>query len=137
MTASALVYIDSSVLLTLVLEQDGHEAVARLIADAARAGRALAASRVLWLEGRRVAVREALAGNPIASAVERHLSTITQLPVTEQVWERAAGIEQHIKTLDAIHLATCELAEATLATVGLDGAMRKIAEIRGIPVLAA
>lgn len=41
-----------------------------------------------------------------------------------------AAIEQHIKSVDALHLATCEFVGARLAT--FDETMRSVARARGI-----
>lgn len=132
-----LLYVDSSVLLTVALSQIGWETVAATLDQAQDDGYGLASSRLLWLEAARVATRERLLGSDVAGVLDENLKFVDQLPITEEIWDRAASIEQHVKTLDAIHLATCELAEATLATVGLDGAMRRAAEARGVPLLSA
>ncbi len=130
-------YVDSSVWLTIALSQTGWEIVAAALDQAQDDGYRLASSRLLWLEAARVATRERLIGNNVDAVLDESLNFIDQLPMTEEVWDRAASIEQHIKTLDAIHLATCEISGATLATVGPDGAMSKVAEARGVPLLAA
>ncbi len=128
-------YVDSSVLVTIALSQTGWETVAETLGQAQDDGYRLASSRLLWLEAVRVATRERLIGNNIDAVLDENLNFVDQLPITETVWERAATIEQHLKTLDAIHLATCEIAGATLATVGVDGAMRRVAQARGVPLL--
>ncbi len=130
-------YVDSSVLLTLALAQPGWETVAETLGRAQDDDYFLASSRLLWLESARVATRERLKGIEIGDVLGDNLDAVQQIPITEQTWERAAAIEQHIKTLDAIHLATCELIEATLATVSLDDTIRKVAQARGIPLLPA
>lgn len=134
---SKLLYVDSSVLLTFALAQPGWETVAETLGQAQDDGYTLASSRLLWIEAARVAIRERFRGNDIEDVLTKNLEAVEQLPVTEEIWIRAAVIEQHIKTLDAIHLATCETSGATLATVGLDGGMRKVAAERGVPLLAA
>ena len=129
-------YVDSSVLLTIALSQPGWAVVSSSLDRAQDDGYRLASSRLLWLEAARVATRERLRDNNVDAVLVENLNFVDQLPITGEVWDQAAGIEQHLKTLDAIHLATCELAGATLATVGLDSSMRKVAEARGVPLLA-
>jgi predicted nucleic acid-binding protein len=130
-------YVDSSVLLTIALTQAGWETVAEALDQAQGNGYSLISSRLLWLEAARVATRERLIGNNVDAVLNENLNFVDQLPITDEVWNRAVSIDQHIKTPDAIHLATCELVEATLVTVGLDGTLRKVAGARGIPLLTA
>lgn len=87
-------------------------------------------SRLLWLEARRVVVRERQSGNDIASVVEQNLAAIERLPLTEDVWNRAQAIETHVKTLDSLHLATCALVDATLLSFDLQ--MQKAATAMGL-----
>jgi predicted nucleic acid-binding protein len=129
-----LLYIDSSVLLTVALRQHGHEAVRATLSNAQAQGMTAVSSRLLWLEARRVIVREQLEGDDVAADVDEALATIGALPLTEDVWQRALSLEQHVKSLDALHVATCELVGATLLTARLDGGIRSMAEARGIPL---
>jgi hypothetical protein len=131
----ALLYLDSSSFLTLLLQQEGHQTVEELLRDHVMRGDAVASSRLLWLEVRRVTIRERVLGNDIGAAVTAHLQGVEQLPVTDAVWERAGLIEQHVRTLDAIHLATCELTGATLLAAGLDSCIRRAAAACGVSVL--
>ncbi len=125
-------YVDSSSLLAWVLTQPGYDSVQSRIEGWLSGGGQLVSSRLLGLEMRRVFVRERLAGNELPAASQTVLELVAQLPVTEEVWERAAAIEQHVQTLDAIHLATCELIGATLLRAGLDRTINDVATIRGI-----
>jgi len=129
-----LLYIDSSTLLTVALRQEGHEDVRAVLRTAQSQGAIPASSRLLWLEARRVAIREAQVGNDVGAFINAALQTVTRLPVTEEVWDRAARIEQHLSTLDALHLATCESVSATLLVARLDGGLRAVAAARGIPL---
>lgn len=129
-------YLDSSSFLTLLLQQDRHATIEAAVSEWERRGASVVSSRLLWLEAQRVTVREAVVSdNDIRAEVREHLKGIARLPLTEDVWTRAAGIDQHLKTLDSIHLATCELDGATLLTAGLDSAIRKVAEARGLPTI--
>ncbi|MCL2781448.1 MAG: PIN domain-containing protein [Actinomycetia bacterium] len=129
-----LLYLDSSAFLRRAFGHAGTAVVDTAVADYRARGGAVVSSRVLWLEARRVAIRETLLGNDVAEPVERQLDTVEKLPMTEDVWQRAAAIEQHIKTLDALHLATCELIGAELLT--FDATMRAVALARGVPLVA-
>lgn len=129
---SDLLYLDSSSFLTLLLQQDDHARIeAAVDAHQTTSGR-ICSSRLLWLEAARVGIREHIAGREIRDLITTNLRPLDQMPVTEDVWALAAGIQQHVRTLDAIHLATCELAGATLLTQGLDNNVHQVAKARGI-----
>lgn len=132
--ATRLLYLDTSAFLRRVFDAEGADIVDAAVNDYCGRGGAVVSSRLLWLEARRVAVREALLGNDIAAATEMNLSGVAKLPVTEEIWESAAAIGQHIKTLDSLHLASCEVARADLLT--FDHTMRSVARAHGVNVLA-
>lgn len=88
-------------------------------------------SRLLHLEVRRVEVREHLAGGDV-SLLGDLAAQIAALPVTDEVWSAAHAIEHHARTLDALHLATCQLVGATLLTT--DDSMAELAPALGIAV---
>jgi predicted nucleic acid-binding protein len=127
-----LLYVDSSALLRRALEHPDGESISRVAGDVLRRGGEVVSSRLLWLEARRAVVRERLNGNNIADGVIDALSSVTELRMTDQVWDAAYGIEQHVKTLDALHIATCLLAEATL--LSFDTQMNAVALSLGIPL---
>jgi predicted nucleic acid-binding protein len=133
--AGGILYLDSSSFLITVLGQTGSADLRSRVAEWESDGGRVASSRLLWLEVRRVVIRERLAGNDFGSAAEDALVRVERIPVTDEVWERAATIEQHVRSLDAIHLATCELIGATLLSAGLDHGMRAVAEARHIGLL--
>lgn len=78
-------------------------------------------------------MREKLLGNDFGDVIAASVLGVEKLPVTAEVWAAAAAITQHIKTLDALHLATCELVAADLIT--FDRTMREIAQGRGVRVV--
>jgi len=106
-------YLDASVALHAVLP--GGDRRARQWLDAARhAGDGVYSSTLLHLELTRVLRRERL-----APALSRPvLDRINLVSIDDGVLRFAAAIEPHVKSLDAIHLATCSLlgAGVTLAT---------------------
>lgn len=128
-----LLYIDSSAFIRRVFGADGADTVDAAIARYIRRGATVVSSRLLWLETRRVSVRERLLGNDVDAIVSANLAAVTRLPMTEEVWAGAYAIAQHVKTLDSIHVATCQLAAADLLT--FDANMRAVAEAVGIHVV--
>ena len=100
----------------------------RQVAD----GGELVSSRLLHLEARRIYVREHLLGARHASAIVDLAAEIRGLPVTDEVWEGAAAIDRHVRTLDSIHLATCHLIGADL--LSSDASMVEAARHLGITV---
>jgi len=126
---AALLYIDTSALLDRVLGQKRHTEIAVAMHDHGAAGGRLVSSRLLHLEARRVEVRERLAGHDLSSLAAL-AGQINALPVTEEVWSAAHAIEQHTRTLDSIHLATCKLVGAELLCS--DAAMSNVADALGI-----
>lgn len=133
--ARRLLYLDSSAFLARLLAQDPDGLIDATLRSANDEGARVVASRLLWLEAARVAVRERLAANDIDDVVAANLAGIDRLPVTETVWTEAAAISQHVKTLDAIHLATCQLVGASL--LSLDGRMCSVAVDMGIELASA
>ena len=125
-----LLYVDSSAFLRRVFGDEGADVVDKAVARYLRRGATVVSGRLLWLEARRVSVRERLLGNDVEDVVTANLAAVTELPFTDQIWAGAHAIEQHVKTLDSIHLATCQAAGADLLT--FDGTMRTVAEAIGI-----
>jgi len=126
-----LLYIDSSAFLRRILRHEGSALVdAALVRHSTAPGGRVVSSRLLALESRGVAVRVKQNGNDISATVAANLDTIDILPLTEDVWTRASAIEQHIKTLDALHLATCLIVGADLLT--LDKNMALVASSLGL-----
>lgn len=130
--APEVLYLDSSALLCRALGQPGAENVVRTTGVWLDLGGIIASSRLLWLEARRVSVRERALGKPVGDAVAAALDRIVSLPMSDDVWSGAHAIEQHVTTLDALHLATCQLAGATL--LSFDEQMNSVANSLGIPL---
>ena len=63
--------------------------------------------------------------------IEERASEFEPLPVDEDVWRAAMNIRQHVKTLDAIHLATCALVPDAVL-LSSDSTMRGVAPKLGI-----
>jgi predicted nucleic acid-binding protein len=63
------------------------------------------------------------------------LREYSELQVTDEIRDRAAGLPGRFKTLDAIHVATAETLGADLiAFVTYDRRMANVARSRGLPV---
>ncbi|MGB4777102.1 PIN domain-containing protein [Microbacterium sp.] len=85
------------------------------------------ASRLLKTEVTRVLRREQ---RPI-SLRDDLLSYVHLIPLTEPVLVQAEAITQHIKTLDAIHLASLIHTGLDATVVTHDATMREVAELIG------
>ncbi len=104
-----LYYVDTSVALHVLA---GHEAALSWFEDVAEHDE-LISSRLLQTEMTRVLRRD---GRPVLDRYEV-LNFIALVPINETVLNRAESIQSHIRTLDAIHLATAELiGNVTVAT---------------------
>lgn len=126
-----LLYIDTSAVLDRALKQKRHREIAAAMRDHGRGGGRLVASRLMHLEARRAYVRERLRGFDVSAIIEL-ADQVIPLPVTEDVWAGAHAIDQHAKTLDALHLSTCKLVAATLLST--DAPMLQAAAVVGIAV---
>lgn len=123
-------YLDSSVALRALL---GHSASAAAWMDEASADDAntLIASRILRTELTRVLRRESL---PV-SLRDEVLDVIAVVPLTDSVLAAAEAIGPHVKTLDAIHLASAIASGLDVTIVTHDAGMAAAAQIIGYPVL--
>lgn len=106
-----ILYLDTSSLVKLYVEETGSDAVRRLVAGASR----IAVSIVGYPEARSAFARRRREGGltPAAlrsasAAFERDWSRIVRLAVTEDVYRAAASLaERHaLKALDSLHLAS-------------------------------
>lgn len=121
--------LDSSVAVRILL---GHSQPAARWFDAATADEesSVIASRLLRTELTRVLRRE---GQPVALRDEI-LDHVGILPVSEQVLAEAEAIVPHLKTLDAIHLASLIRTGMDAVVVTHDARMREVAELVGFAV---
>lgn len=122
-------YLDSSVALHALLP--GGAAAARLWVDEARMrGDRLVSSSLLGLELARVLRRESLDPSWARSITER----VDQVSVNDGVVRFAASLEPHLKSLDALHLATCLLLGPEVTLVTHDLAMSQGCRVLDIDV---
>ena len=122
--------LDASVALRVVL---GHSPAAATWIDAINGDpdQGIIASRLLKTEITRVVRREGL---PVSRRDEL-LDYVQLIPISDAVLAQAEAIVPHIKSLDAIHLASLIHTgiDATVATH--DATMARVAELLGYPVI--
>jgi len=95
--AGRLAYVDTSALVKLPLEEDGHEALRRELDG----WDGFVSSALLSVEAIRACARY---GPAFAHAAEEALDAVALVPLDDAVLERAAALD--LPTLDALHLAT-------------------------------
>jgi predicted nucleic acid-binding protein len=123
-------YLDASVALHAVLA--GGDCRARQWLDAVRqAGDEVYSSTLLHLELTRVLRRERLAVALSRPVLER----VNLVSIDDGVLRFAAAIEPHVKSLDAIHLATCSLLGAGVTVATHDANMLDVASALGLDAL--
>ncbi|MDR1266333.1 MAG: PIN domain-containing protein [Propionibacteriaceae bacterium] len=125
-----LFYVDASVVGHALLA-DGDPRASAWLNQASRDGCHLISSRLIRLELTRLARREGLALSWVAEAAAR-LDLVT---LDEAALGQAEGIEQHVKSLDAIHLGTALSVDPALTVVSHDGVMLRVADELGFPTL--
>lgn len=121
-------YLDSSVALHAVLHHS-RSAIAWLDTTVASADDLLLSSRLLRTELTRVLRREQVE----PSRGERVLDYVTGVPLTEHVLTTAEALEPHVKTLDAIHLASAIATGLRPTIVTHDAGMTRVAHELGYP----
>lgn len=124
-----MIYIDTSAFLDRMLVQNRHHEVEEILQAEASGGRVVASSRLLRLEVRRAQVRIGIEWSQVSAGLRQ----LELMPLTEAVWQEAFDIDVHVKTLDAIHLATCQLIGARLLTS--DDQLRRAATAIGVAVV--
>ncbi|WP_120006746.1 type II toxin-antitoxin system VapC family toxin [Nesterenkonia muleiensis] len=98
-----MIYIDTSAFLRSVLDQDLSGAVARQREWVKSDGRRLISSQLLTLEVRRVQVRTGRQW----SEFQKELDYLEMAGFDEEDFQLAFDIDVHVKSLDALHLASC------------------------------
>lgn len=122
-------YLDASVALHAVLPDGDRRA--RAWFDRAAAADEIHASTLLRLELSRVVRRERLDVGRVRSVTDR----VREISVGDGILQFAAAIEPHVKSLDAIHLATCLLLGSDVTLVTHDAQMAEVAGQLGLDVL--
>ncbi len=128
-----MIYLDSCALLKLVLPEEGTPELRALLSSRAAEGHATSALAQTEIARALIRVR---AEPETADAAEDLLDRMLRIRITDLVL-RAAGLfpARHLRTLDAIHVASAEQLEAALtAFVTYDKRLAAIAGDRGLPV---
>lgn len=131
MSAEAVVYLDSSALVKLVVEEAESDAlVAYLGAHPTRASSSLARVEVVR------AVRPH--GARAISRARELLARVSLLHLDDALLDAAAALDgDHLRSLDAIHLASAKTVSASLAgLVTYDRRMADAAKEIGLPTAA-
>jgi predicted nucleic acid-binding protein len=125
-TSSRLWYLDSSVALRILL---GHSAGAMWWFDqCATAGDRVVSSRLLELEMTRVFRREGLD----VAEVAQFVGELALLHVDDALVAEASAIRPHLKSLDALHLASAQRIGAGHVTlVTHDAGLARVADLLG------
>lgn len=125
--ADRIVYLDSSVGLRTILDVPER---LRLQEWMQTPGMALVSSRLLRTEVVRVLRRD---GRPLSDAAPL-LDRVGTIDLTRETHSVAESIERHIKTLDALHLATALLVGEPVTVASHDATMKRVAEQLGLSV---
>lgn len=122
-----IVYLDSSVALRTLLDVPERM---RLQTWMEAPGASFVSSRVLRTEVIRVLRREGRPPTDGAPLLER----VGLMDITREVHNVAESIERHVKTLDALHLATALLVGSGVIVASHDAAMKEAALQLGLAV---
>lgn len=125
--ATSLVYLDSSVALRMILDVPGRTRLQAWMTDLEAD---FVASRLLRTEVARVLRRD---DRPVADGAPL-LDRIGLIDITRETHTVAESIERHVKTLDALHLATALLIGETVTVATHDSAMKSVAAHLGLAV---
>lgn len=123
----ALIYLDSSVAVRAILDVPER---ARLRAWLDIAETTFVSSRLLRTEVIRALRRE---GRPLSDA-DPVLDRVGLIDITRDIHAVAESIERHIRTLDALHIATALLVGENLTLATHDSAMTTVAQSVGLVV---
>lgn len=124
----AVYYLDSSVALRTIL--DVPERV-RLQSWMARSGSVYVSSRLLRTEVIRVLRRDGRPPSDGAALLER----VGLIDITRQTHAVAESFERHIRTLDALHVATALLIGEPVTVATHDTVMESVASDLGLAVI--
>ena len=127
MTAS-LVYLDSSVALRTILDTPDRE---RVQAWMATPGTTYVSSRLLRTEVIRVLRRD---NRSLVDATPL-LDRVGLLDISGETHTIAESIERHVRTLDALHLATALLIGEPVTVATHDATMARVAQHLGLLVV--
>lgn len=123
----SIIYLDASVALRAILNVPERKRLQHWM-DAP--GIQLVSSRLIRTELVRVLRRE---GQPLSAAAPL-LSRIGLIDILRETHSVAESIERHIRTLDALHLATALLIGDAVVVATHDNSMKSVAQSLGLQV---
>lgn len=97
-----LLYVDTSAMVKRLVDETESDAFDDCLATGLARGDVFVSSALLGVELRRFAIREDID----AAEVEAAIANASIVAVSDDILESASRIPHHVKTLDAIHLAT-------------------------------
>lgn len=121
-----LIYLDSSVALRTILDVPERERLQSWI----QAVGTIISSRLLRTEVTRVLRRD---NRPLSEGAPL-LDRVGMLEISRETHTVAESIERHVRTLDALHLATALLVGEPVTVATHDPTMKVVAEHLGLPV---
>lgn len=124
--SAPLIYLDSSVALRTILDVPERELLQSWMQDAG----IIVSSRLLRTEVIRVLRRDE---RPLSEGTPL-LDRVGMLEISRETHTVAESIERHVKTLDALHLATALLVGEPITVATHDASMRTTAEHLGLRV---
>jgi predicted nucleic acid-binding protein len=128
------IYLDTSAALKQVRREEHSNALVDYLVRSAGDGIAITSSVLLDIELARFAVREGLDHESHVAPV---LGPIARRQISRRVVADAITIDLHIRSLDAIHVATAAaLGEDLVAVVTYDKQMVRAADHLGLPVVS-
>ncbi|HEU5475156.1 MAG TPA: type II toxin-antitoxin system VapC family toxin [Actinophytocola sp.] len=124
-----MIYLDSSALVTIVVERPHAKALRRFLDT--RATEKLATSTIGMIETVRTCDRLGNYPNLLPRLLREH----TEITVTGLIRDAAANVPGPVRSLDAIHIASAEaLGRELTALVTYDKRMAETARQNGLPV---
>lgn len=127
------IYLDTSAALKQVRHEEHSGSLVDYLVRSAGEGIAITSSALLDVELARFAVREGL---DHAEYIAPVLGPVARRQISRRVVRDAAAIDIHIRSLDAIHVATAAaLGEDLVAIVTYDKQMVRVAAHLDLPVV--
>jgi predicted nucleic acid-binding protein len=126
-------YVDSSAIVKLIWSEAESSALAEFVLSDERSAKTLITSAVSRIEVLRATRRR---DESHLSRAREVLETFSEFEITEAIMETAAMVgSPHLRTLDAIHLATAmENASGMRALITYDTRLAQAARDLGLPV---
>lgn len=129
----SLVYLDSSALLKILVEEAESERLTDAVNSYLASDVRLVTSALAKVELSRARIRNNLGGTPErfeARALDSVFDILDVVQMTEQILDTAGSIPFHVKSLDAIHLATAEVLRHDLeALITYDDNMLRVGKL--------